>query len=45
MKSIEAAGGTQVVPKMPIPGVGWSARFRDPEGNIFGVYEDDPSAR
>lgn len=43
--AIEAAGGAPVVPKMPIPGVGWSARFRDPEGNIFGVYEDDPSAK
>ncbi|MGB5107865.1 MAG: VOC family protein [Candidatus Zixiibacteriota bacterium] len=39
-----AAGGTIVVPKMPIPGVGWLAYFKDNEGNIFGVMQADSSA-
>ena len=30
--------------KRPVPGVGWSAYFLDPEGNTFGVFQDDPKA-
>ena len=41
---IERAGGTIVVPKMPIPGVGWLAYFKDPDGNIHGLYQNDPTA-
>jgi len=41
---IVAAGGTMVVPKMAIPGVGWLAYFKDPDGNIHGIYQDDPEA-
>jgi predicted enzyme related to lactoylglutathione lyase len=41
---IEKAGGTIVVPKMPIPGVGYLAYFKDPDGNIHGLYQNDPSA-
>ena len=42
---IEKAGGKIVVPKMPIPTVGWLAYFTDPDGNIHGVYQNDPSAK
>jgi hypothetical protein len=42
---ITKGGGTQVLPKSPIPGVGWVAYFKDTEGNIFGVYQNDPSAK
>lgn len=42
---ITQAGGTVVVPKMPIPSVGWLAYFKDPDGNIHGIYQDDPSAQ
>ncbi len=38
------AGGTIVVPQMAIPGVGWLAYFKDTEGNVFGVMEEDRSA-
>lgn len=38
-------GGTMVVPKMPVPGVGWLSYFKDPEGNIFGLFQDDASAK
>jgi len=39
-----AAGGQLVVPKMPIPGVGWLAYCKDTEGNIFGMMQPDPTA-
>lgn len=42
---IEKAGGQIVVPKMPIPAVGWLAYFKDPDGNIHGIYQNDPSAK
>ncbi len=38
-------GGTIVVPKSPIPGVGWLAYFKDPENNLMGIMEPDPSAK
>lgn len=43
--AITANGGTIVVPKNAIPGVGWLAYFTDPDGHIMGVMQDDPSAR
>lgn len=42
---IEKAGGQIVVPKMPIPTVGWLAYFKDPDGNIHGIYQNDPGAK
>jgi hypothetical protein len=39
-----SSGGSIAVPKMAIPGVGWLAYFKDTEGNIFGIMQDDPSA-
>ena len=44
-KSDGTAGGTIVVPKMPIPTVGWLAYFKDPDGIIHGVYQDDKEAK
>jgi uncharacterized protein len=40
-----SAGGTAALPKMPIPGVGWLAYFKDTEGNIFGIMQPDPAAK
>lgn len=42
--AVEKAGGSTVVPKMAVQGIGWAAYFQDPEGNIFGVMQGDPSA-
>jgi uncharacterized protein len=42
---IRALSGTIVVPKMPIPGVGWLAYAKDTEGNIFGIHQVDASAK
>lgn len=37
-------GGAIAVPKMPIPGIGWLAYIKDPDGNILGVMQADTSA-
>ena len=42
---IQQHGGQIVVSKMPIPGVGYLAYFKDPEDNIVGVMHPDPSAK
>lgn len=36
---LEELGGTLAVPKTQIPGVGWLAYGKDPEGNLFGLLE------
>lgn len=36
--------GVVAVPRMPIPGVGWLAYAKDPDGNIFGMMQTDASA-
>jgi len=28
----------------PVPGMGWFATCRDPQGNEFGLWQTDPSA-
>jgi hypothetical protein len=45
IKKIKENKGTIIVPKTAIPGVGWTAYFKDPEGNSFGLMEDDPTAK
>jgi len=42
--TIKSAGGVIVMDKMAVPGVGWIAYAVDPDGNIFGIREDDPGA-
>ena len=36
---IQAAGGTIVIPRTDIPGVGVLVTFKDPSGNIFSILE------
>ena len=45
VKKVEEHGGTIMAPKMAIPGIGWFASFKDAEGNMFGLMQDDPSAQ
>ena len=45
VKTIEGSGGQCVVPKMPVPGVGWLAYFKDTEGHIFGAMQPDTEAK
>jgi predicted enzyme related to lactoylglutathione lyase len=32
-------GAEQAMPKNAVPGVGWTAYFKDTEGNIFGMFQ------
>jgi predicted enzyme related to lactoylglutathione lyase len=39
-----AAGGSMALPKMAVPGIGWLAYIKDPDGNILGMMQADTSA-
>jgi uncharacterized protein len=40
IKKIEAGGGSVVKPRTEIPGMGAYAYFKDPEGNVMGLWEN-----
>jgi uncharacterized protein len=42
LKQIEDSGGSTVVPRTPIPGMGAFAYFKDTEGNVLGLWETTP---
>ena len=41
---VEQHGGTIVLPKMPVPGIGYLAYCKDTDGNIFGIMHPDSAA-
>jgi predicted enzyme related to lactoylglutathione lyase len=41
----QSNGAQVVVPKMPVPGVGWLVYCKDTEGNIFGMMQMDAAAK
>ena len=43
--AVTKAGGKLIMPKSPIPGVGYFAYCEDTEGNLFGVMQADPNAK
>ena len=43
-EKVAAAGCEIVTPRTAIPGVGWFVNFRDTEGNVVGMFEDDNTA-
>jgi len=45
MKKVEKAGGTQQTPKTAIAGMMWMSYYKDTEGNIFGLMQNDPDAK
>jgi uncharacterized protein len=45
IKTATGAGGKLVMPKTPIPGVGYFAYCEDTEGNLFGVMQADKNAK
>ena len=45
IKKIESNGGKITKPKGPIPGIGWYAAFEGPDGNAFGLMQEDPNAK
>ena len=44
LAKVLAAGGTVASPKNAIPGMGWIAYAKDPDGNLFGMMQMDESA-
>ena len=40
-----ATGATTALPLMAIPGVGWQAYIKDPDGNIVGLHQADAAAK
>ena len=42
---IQSNGGQVLIPRMPIPGVGYFATCMDTEGNIFGMIQMDQNAK
>jgi hypothetical protein len=45
IKKIEIKGGEIVRPKHVVPGVGWLAYFKDSEGVMSGIMQNDPNAK
>lgn len=45
MAKAKELGGTEAAGKMPIPGMAWLSYYKDPEGNIFGLFQEDKSAK
>jgi hypothetical protein len=37
-------GGKVVVPRTPVPGMGWLVCLEDTEGNVFGLWQPDLAA-
>lgn len=44
-QKILSLGGEVALPKFAIPGKCWQAYFVDTEGNTFGIFEVDESAK
>ncbi len=44
-KKIAKSGGLMITKKMAVPGLGWFAYFKDTEGNMFGIMENDKAAK
>ena len=42
--AVTKAGGKVLQPKTPVPGQGYFAYCKDTEGNVFGIFESDPTA-
>lgn len=38
LAKVESLGGQTVTPKTEIPGMGWFGLFRDPTGNLIGLF-------
>jgi len=39
LKKVEASGGRTITPRSEIPNMGAFAYFKDPEGNVMGLWE------
>jgi predicted enzyme related to lactoylglutathione lyase len=43
LAAVERAGGSVVIPRTDVFGMGEFAHFRDPDGNVIGLWRDAPS--
>ena len=43
--TIEQFGGIVALPKFAVPNTCWQGYFVDPEGNTFGIFQEDPKAK
>jgi predicted enzyme related to lactoylglutathione lyase len=43
-RKAERLGAKVVMPKTPVPGMGWFSQLTDTEGNIFAIWQHDPAA-
>lgn len=43
-KKGQKLGAEVVMPKMPVPGMGWFVWLKDPDGNVFGIWQTDEKA-
>jgi predicted enzyme related to lactoylglutathione lyase len=43
LQTVERLGGSVVMPKSEIPGMGYFAYFKDPEDNVMGLWENLPA--
>ena len=43
--AVKSAGGKLVMPKTPIPTIGYFAYLEDTEGNLFGVLQSDADVK
>jgi predicted enzyme related to lactoylglutathione lyase len=44
VRRARAAGGSVLLERAPIPGVGWLAQVRDPNGVLMGIMQPDEHA-
>jgi predicted enzyme related to lactoylglutathione lyase len=44
VRKAERLGAKTLMPKRPVPGMGWFAQLTDIEGNVFAIWQTDPSA-
>jgi len=45
LPKVESMGGKIIMPKTAVPGWGYLAVCMDPEGNTFGLFEEDKKAK
>jgi uncharacterized protein len=44
LAQVAAKGGAVVAQKMAVASMGWTAYFRDPEGNVVGLWQTAPQS-
>jgi len=44
-EKIVELGGEIIVPKTPVPGMGWFIHFSDLDGNVMAIWQNDKAAK